>query len=152
MSHKTLVNGTVYEVDGGKTLIDGVAYSIDKGKTFVGGTAYDIGFCYTITYSANGAEGFTADKMPYTPGSTVTLKESRYKNEDDTGKIEFIGWNTKADGSGTAYQPGDEITVDKNIILYAQWDKDAGDYIYRKPPAQNRTLLEIMVEFLDKII
>ena len=106
----------------------------------------------TVTYSANGAEGFTADKMPYTPGSTVTLKESRYKNEDDTGKIEFIGWNTKADGSGTAYQPGDEITVDKNIILYAQWDKDAGDYIYRKPPAQNRTLLEIMVEFLDKII
>lgn len=44
MSHKTLVNGTVYEVDGGKTLIDGVAYSIDKGKTLVGGTAYEVGF------------------------------------------------------------------------------------------------------------
>ena len=44
MSHKTLVNGTVYEVGGGKTLIDGVAYSIDKGKTLVGGTAYEVGF------------------------------------------------------------------------------------------------------------
>ena len=44
MAHKTLVNGTVYEVGGGKTLIDGVAYSIDKGKTLVGGTAYEVGF------------------------------------------------------------------------------------------------------------
>jgi hypothetical protein len=44
MSHKTLVNGTVYEVGGGKTLIDGVAFAIDKGKTLVGGTAYEVGF------------------------------------------------------------------------------------------------------------
>lgn len=44
MSHKTLVNGTVYEVDGGKTLIDGVAYSIKNGKTLVGGTVYEVGF------------------------------------------------------------------------------------------------------------
>lgn len=58
MSHKTLVNGTVYEVGGGKTLIDGVAYSIDKGKTLVGGTAYEVGFAkpmisFTIRESSN---------------------------------------------------------------------------------------------------
>ena len=60
MSHKTLVNGTVYEVDGGKTLIDGVAYSIDKGKTLIGGTAYEVGFSQpvTITVTGTGLEYF----------------------------------------------------------------------------------------------
>lgn len=44
MAHKTLVNGTVYEISGGKTKVNGTAYSIDKGKTLVGGTAYEVGF------------------------------------------------------------------------------------------------------------
>lgn len=44
MAHKTLVNGTAYEITGGKTLVDGTAYSIKNGKTLVGGTAYEVGF------------------------------------------------------------------------------------------------------------
>ena len=44
MAHKTLVNGTSYEISGGKTLVNGTAYSISGGKTLVGGTAYEIGF------------------------------------------------------------------------------------------------------------
>lgn len=37
----------------------------------------------------------------------------------------FIGWNTAADGSGTAYAPGDTLTVPQDVVaveLYAQWD------------------------------
>lgn len=44
MAHKTLVNGTAYEVKGGKCLINGTAYSIKKGRTLIGGTGYDITF------------------------------------------------------------------------------------------------------------
>ena len=33
----------------------------------------------------------------------------------------FIGWNTKANGSGTGYQPGDPITLTGTTYLYAQW-------------------------------
>ena len=44
MAHKASINGTAYEIGGGKTLIDGTGYSIDKGKTLVGGTAYEIRF------------------------------------------------------------------------------------------------------------
>ena len=44
MVHKTLVNGTLYDVTGGKCLIGGTGYSIKKGKTLVGGTGYDIAF------------------------------------------------------------------------------------------------------------
>lgn len=43
-THKTLVNGTVYEVKGGKCLVNGTAYSIKKGRTLIGGTGYDITF------------------------------------------------------------------------------------------------------------
>lgn len=49
MSHRTLVNGTAYEISGGKTLVNGTAYSIDKGKTLVGGTAYEVGFSLPCT-------------------------------------------------------------------------------------------------------
>lgn len=44
MSHKTIVNGTAYEVNGGKCLVNGTAYSIKKGRTLIGGTGYDITF------------------------------------------------------------------------------------------------------------
>lgn len=44
MSHKTLVNGTVYEVNGGKCLVNGTAYDIKKGRTIINGTGEDIVF------------------------------------------------------------------------------------------------------------
>lgn len=39
---KTLVNGTAYDVKGGKCLVNGTVYSIKKGRTRIGGTGYDI--------------------------------------------------------------------------------------------------------------
>ena len=44
MVHKTLVNGTAYEVKGGKCLVNGTSYDIKKGRTLIGGTGYDIEF------------------------------------------------------------------------------------------------------------
>ena len=49
MAHKTLINGTAYEIKGGKTLIGGTAYKIEGGKTLVGGTAYKVGFSTPIS-------------------------------------------------------------------------------------------------------
>ena len=43
-THKTLVNGTIYEVKGGKCLVNGTSYDIKKGRTLIGGTGYDITF------------------------------------------------------------------------------------------------------------
>lgn len=76
MSHRTLVNGTAYEITGGKTLVDGTAYSISKGKTLVDGTAYEIkmggGVCIfdfgTITPTKNSILGFSS----YTIVTTVS--------------------------------------------------------------------------------
>ena len=33
----------------------------------------------------------------------------------------FAGWNTETDGSGTAYAPGETITLRSDLTLYAQW-------------------------------
>ena len=44
MVHKTLVNGTAYEVKGGKCLVNGTSYNIKKGRTLIDGTGYDITF------------------------------------------------------------------------------------------------------------
>ena len=43
-THKTLVNGTVYEVKGGKCMVNGTVYNILKGRTLIDGTGYDITF------------------------------------------------------------------------------------------------------------
>lgn len=44
MAHKTRVNGTVYDMKGGKCMVNGTVYSIKKGRTLINGTGYDITF------------------------------------------------------------------------------------------------------------
>lgn len=44
MRHKTLVNGTAYDVKGGKCLVNGTVYNIKKGRTLINGTGYVINF------------------------------------------------------------------------------------------------------------
>lgn len=51
MAHKTLIDGTAYEVKGGRTLINGTGYSIKGGRTLVDGTGYDISFLSGILAS-----------------------------------------------------------------------------------------------------
>lgn len=52
-THKTLVNGTAYEVKGGKCMVGGTVYSIKKGRTLIGGTGYDIKFGDGLTWVLN---------------------------------------------------------------------------------------------------
>ena len=77
---------------------------------------------YTITYDANGGEGTVADGtktegVDYTVASGDALAKEGYT---------FDGWNTAADGTGTAYAAGDAYTADEATTLYAQWK--ANDY------------------------
>lgn len=72
MAHKVLVDGTAYEISGGRTLVNGTGYSIDKGKTLVGGTAYEVGFGVPCTVtivafgiSPNGNANVTLNGQTY---------------------------------------------------------------------------------------
>ena len=54
--------------------------------------------------------------------------------------LTFTGWNTKSDGTGDAYRPGDTLTVTGDTTLYAQWKRvpettlpDTGGYANHAP-------------------
>lgn len=63
-THKTLVNGTVYQVKGGKCLVNGTVYDIKKGRTLINGTGYDIKFSDGLTWVIN-----EKPDIPYSPVS-----------------------------------------------------------------------------------
>ena len=44
MAHKTLIDGTAYDIGGGVTLVEGTSYSVKNGKVLIDGTEYDISF------------------------------------------------------------------------------------------------------------
>lgn len=76
----------------------------------------------SLTYNYNGAD--EEDSTVETIESTITVdadKEITRKGYD------FLGWNTKADGTGDSYKSGDELTFVDNgnggeaVTLYAQW-------------------------------
>ncbi len=77
---------------------------------------------FTNTYAANGATSGTVPvdgSSPYFPNSVVTV----LANTGSLAKTgyNFAGWNTAADGSGTAYSAGSTFTITNNTVLYAHW-------------------------------
>lgn len=52
--HKTLIDGTGYEIKSGRVLIAGTGYGIKKGRTLIGGTGYDIKFGVPVGELAEG--------------------------------------------------------------------------------------------------
>lgn len=87
------------------------------------------------------------DANAYTSGSEAVVLENKY---DGMGRI-FAGWNTQPDGSGEWYYPGDNVEIEtEDVYLFAQWNGETNDYIYREPPVHNKTLFEIIVDFFNK--
>ena len=70
---------------------------------------------YTVTFNANGGSGTMANQT-FTADEIKALTTNAFTRTGYT----FTGWNTKADGSGTAYTDGQSV---KNLsaTLYAQW-------------------------------
>ena len=69
-----------------------------------------------ITFDANGGEGNMAAQT-VKPNEAAKLNANVFTRAD----YDFAGWNTAADGTGTAYADAAEIIVSENITLYAQW-------------------------------
>jgi hypothetical protein len=82
----------------------------------------------SVTYNANGATGGSApaDSKAYSQSQTVTVL-------GNTGTLvysgyRFVGWQTKADGSRTAFAPGGTSPMGAaNVTLCALW---AGGHAY----------------------
>lgn len=84
---------------------------------------------YTIVYDGNGADsGKMADEIHPIELITFNLTANTYTKEGYT----FVGWNTKADGSGQSYKDQESIRAlaDKDnatVTLYAIWKENKTD-------------------------
>ena len=82
---------------------------------------YEMPKSYTVTYDKNssGATGSMSDaNSPYLSGTTVTVLDNGFTPPEN---MMFDHWDTKADDSGTDYDPGDKFSISANTTLYAQW-------------------------------
>ncbi|MDR0885016.1 MAG: InlB B-repeat-containing protein [Clostridiales Family XIII bacterium] len=76
---------------------------------------------YAVTYNANTGKGTAPAKQSAESGKSVTVAANKFTKTNWT----FTGWNTKADGKGTAYKVGDSLKLTKDVTLYAQWKENA---------------------------
>ncbi len=85
---------------------------------------------YTVTYDANGGTGTVTDTHHYAMNTAAMVLSG-----DDLVAPEkkvFLGWNTKADGSGTMYYPSSAVPVTGNITLHAIWGDKPGTLVISK--------------------
>ena len=73
-----------------------------------------------VTYDAN-ISGVTAKTYAEIKGNEHLAKASSFRRAGYT----FTGWNTAANGTGTAYAVGDIIPTTADITVYAQWELNA---------------------------
>lgn len=103
-----------YEFGSSVNIKDGVATLV---KNYVSS--------YTIIFDSNSGDVET----PNTQVEQIVIvgrKTKLQKNTFENGELEFVGWNTKADGTGISYKDETDITgwsiVDgAKVTLYAQW-------------------------------
>lgn len=72
---------------------------------------------FTVTYDANGGKGTLEPARKTAKEAIVIANADSLSREGFT----FSDWNTRKDGKGTSYAPGDKYEEDENLTLYAQW-------------------------------
>ena len=75
---------------------------------------------YTITYNGNGSTGGTI------PSAGTLTTGIAFNADSNSGSLiktgyTFAGWNTAANGTGTAIATSGVVTTTANLTLYAQW-------------------------------
>lgn len=116
------------EVDRYESLTGGTVVSAENGNI---GSLYNepdctafkaIWYGLLLAYDAN-YEGTTEhqyDSQGYAPNTDATVRGCMFMREGYT----FVGWNTKADGTGASYSAEDALLMDHSQVLYAQWEKN----------------------------
>jgi len=85
------------------------------------GMGYNVGNFPSVVFTQNSNEGpektFT---QSVTSGVTTQLSAASVMSYSKSNNT-FVGWNTAADGSGTAYLDAASINITSTLYLYAQW-------------------------------
>ncbi|MEJ7651259.1 MAG: InlB B-repeat-containing protein [Nakamurella sp.] len=87
---------------------------------------------HAVSYQGNKGDG-TAPEVQIVPiGESVQLAENTFARDD----YDFEEWNTRSDGTGTAYQPAATVTPTANLTLYARWTPHTEVQIYTSATSQ----------------
>jgi len=111
----TKPNGT------GETYLSGSTYSKNETLLLYAQWEEDLETLeqYKVMYHVNGGTGIIESQIKYKDRDLVITKDIPVK-EGDT----FNHWNTKSDGTGDIYKPGDTYKENEQLILYAQWNSN----------------------------
>lgn len=72
---------------------------------------------YRVQYNANGGSGIPSEQTKIY-GQTLYLSNTKPTRQN----YNFVGWNTKSDGTGTTYAAGGAYTANAAVTLYAKWE------------------------------
>ena len=139
VKHKTLINGTSYDIVAGKAMVDGTVREIINGRTLVNGTGYSIPLknnVIEITLDPNGGSGGTS-KFYYHYGKNMFFAEPECWNQITSIELPtrsgytFVGYNgdgTNGGSTSETYVFSDKsistalcTQVYKSATLKAQW-------------------------------
>jgi uncharacterized repeat protein (TIGR02543 family) len=79
---------------------------------------------HTVTYNANAGNDASVKGIPASQSKTANVDIKLSSDVPTRNGYTFLGWNTQADGNGTAYAVGATYTHDQDggtVTLYAQW-------------------------------
>lgn len=128
MAHKVCIDGTAYEIDGGKAMVNGAVYEIDHGTTLVNGAEYEVGFApseATVTITKTGGVStaifVTIDSVKYTTDAVITVPIGTVIICTPSGSV-ILNGQTVANGTGVTYN----YTVTKNVAINMNWQNGTG--------------------------
>ena len=120
---------TGYIFDGWYTTPDGTSKIGDGGDKYTPSKDITVyahwkPITYSIVFNGNGADSGSTASMTMTYNEAKNLTANGFVRDG----YKFVKWNTKADGSGTAYEDKQSVinltTVNGAVItLYAQWNE-----------------------------
>ena len=93
---------------------------LDKEKNEIYLSEKDPQYGYYVHYISNGAKGTVVDDGRYEIGDTAKVQSDAPLEWENHA---FLKWNTKADGTGDSYLPGDDLPIQGDTDLYAIFEE-----------------------------
>lgn len=137
--------GWYTEMEGGSRVTDNTPIPTDDIMLYAHWNANT----YRVIFDGNGSTSGATSPMDVMYDQNIVLNANKFTRNGYT----FAGWNTKADGTGTAYK--DQATV-KNLVsegtitLYAQWS--ANTYEIRFRPNGGTGNMDIITVAFDQTV